>query len=257
MNEVIVDASISEVREMRPTEQFKRRLTTNKPSADAPSRLRPSPKTEYYETNVRVENAYEKPEANNQKRGAVVEESSQPQSLLLYEQEQPSLISTIFSSDFYSDVWYRCFLKPMTRKHRPVPYRDSFQRRVLQQIGIPVAQLNCGLHGIFRRPEYPLIGMVFTYNNFIDNLYRYGEDEDAKEPAVQLIRMLFHALPGEDIQTTHLGGCAGAHLTPSIIGRVFEAWEAAKPDITYEYYKQQRLGSRLGRAVPTIDRGSS
>jgi len=130
-----------------------------------------------------------------------------------------------------SDVWYRRFLKPLARKNPRVPYRDSFKRRVLQPMGIPAAEMD-GLHEIFRptHVQYsPLIGMLFTNNNFIDNLYRYG---DPQEPAVELVNMLFHALPGGDIQTTHLGSCAGAHLSPSIIGLFFEALEEAKPEIT-------------------------
>jgi hypothetical protein len=66
----------------------------------------------------------------------------------------------------------------------------------------------------------------FTYNNFINNLFRYGDPE---EPAVDLIKMLFHILPGGEIQTTHLGSSPGAHLSADSIGKMFECFEELAP----------------------------
>lgn len=135
-------------------------------------------------------------------------------------------------SRVFNDVWYRHFLKPITScRNRAVPYNESFKRRILRPVGIPVAQF-AGFHAMFNAPHRhysPLIGLLFTYNNFIDNLYRYG---DPDEPAVELIKSLFHVLPGGEVQATHLGSCAGAHLSPSIIGELFEALERLKPKLT-------------------------
>lgn len=128
-------------------------------------------------------------------------------------------------SNHGGNVWYRRFLKPIIRKHRHVPLRESFRRRVIHSVGIPVHELQ-GFHQLFA-PEYrhysPLTGMIFTYNNFVDNLYRYGDPE---EPAVQIIRILFHMLPGGDIQPTHLGSNPGAHLSAGCIGVILEALQA-------------------------------
>jgi RNase P protein component len=38
--------------------------------------------------------------------------------------------------------------------------------------------------------------------------------------------MLFHMLPGGEIQPTHLGSSPGAHLTPDSVGKMFECFEA-------------------------------
>ena len=65
----------------------------------------------------------------------------------------------------------------------------------------------------------------FTYNNFIPNLFRYGDDS---EPATQLTRMLFHILPGGEIQATHAGRNAAAHLSPSVIGELLVCFEQQK-----------------------------
>lgn len=122
------------------------------------------------------------------------------------------------------DVWYRRFIKPLTRKTKFMAYEQAFARRTLQPVGIPIPSLQ-GLHESFL-PNYshysPLFGMIFTYNNFVDNLYRYG---DGEAPIVQLIQKLFHLLPGGEIQATHIGREAAAHLSPSVIGEIFEAVE--------------------------------
>lgn len=127
-----------------------------------------------------------------------------------------------------SDVWYRRIVKPLARKTPLLSYQDSFKRRVLNPAGIPVQQLS-GLHEVFL-PEYcqysPLVGMIFSYNNFIDNLYRDG---DSNEAAVVLVRSLFHALPGGVVQPTHLGKCVGAHLSAAIIGEIFRVVEQTDP----------------------------
>jgi hypothetical protein len=128
------------------------------------------------------------------------------------------------------DVWYRKFVKPLTRKHRSVPYRESFQQRMLRPVGIPIYSSNNNsssvistLQELFKpsmRYYSPLYGMIFTYNNCIDNLYRYGNPQS--DPSVVLIRMLFHSLPGGEVQATHLSGMAAAHLSPSVIGVILE-----------------------------------
>ena len=133
----------------------------------------------------------------------------------------------------YNDVWYRRFLKPIAGRscqNRPVPYRESFHRRVLRPVGVPVAELQ-GIHEHFK-PSHsrysPLIGMIFSYNNFVSNLYRYGGPED---PAVELVRLLFHALPGGEILPTHLGSTSGAHLSAAIIGEAFRTFEQMQPQL--------------------------
>jgi hypothetical protein len=129
----------------------------------------------------------------------------------------------------YRDVWYRRYLKHFAASgNRSVPFHDSFKRRVLQPAGIPVTEDLAKLHELFHpshRQYSPLIGMIFTYNNFINNLYRYG---DANEPAVNLIQSLFHALPGGEIQTTHLFKFAGAHLSAAVVGSILEVLEGFK-----------------------------
>jgi hypothetical protein len=66
-------------------------------------------------------------------------------------------------SQHFNDVWYRRFLKPLSRS-QVVPYRESFRRRVLRAVGIPVAQLQ-GVHEVFK-PSYrrysPLHGMMVS-----------------------------------------------------------------------------------------------
>jgi hypothetical protein len=66
-------------------------------------------------------------------------------------------------SQHFNDVWYRQFLKPMSRS-QVVPYRESFKRRVLRAVGIPVAELQ-GVHEAFK-PSYrrysPLHGMTVS-----------------------------------------------------------------------------------------------
>lgn len=136
----------------------------------------------------------------------------------------------------YQDVWYRFFLRPFASSNRSVPYHETFRRRVLQPVGIPVAEVD-GFHEMFNsqfRHYSPLTGMIFTYNNFIDNLYCYG---DPDEPAVILVHSLFHALPGGEIQATHLGRCAGAHLSPGVIGVLFEAYEHLVAELKEWSYK--------------------
>jgi hypothetical protein len=129
----------------------------------------------------------------------------------------------------YRDVWYRRYLKHFAASgNRSVPFHESFKRHVLQPAGIPVTKDLVKFHELFRpshRQYSPLIGMIFTYNNFINNLYRYG---DAEEPAVHLIQSLFHSLPGGEIQTTHLFKFAGAHLSAAVVGNIFEAFERIK-----------------------------
>jgi hypothetical protein len=128
----------------------------------------------------------------------------------------------------YKDVWYRRFLKPLSKKDSRVSNRDVFRRRAFHSSGIPVAELE-GFHKFFE-PSYrrysPLYGLLFSYNNMVDNLYRYG-NADA-EPAVALIRSLFHQLPGGDVQPTHLGSEPGAHLSASLIGLLIEKFESLK-----------------------------
>lgn len=144
------------------------------------------------------------------------------------------------------DVWYRLLLQPLTRKNRAVPYSESFQRRMMRPAGIPVFGVT-NIHELFK-PAYrqysPLFGMIYTYNNFIDNLYRYG---DPQKPAVHLVQHLFHGLPGGEIQTTHLGGAAGAHLSPAIIGKAFETFEELRPQLeaTKEKQREKLLADRL------------
>ena len=124
------------------------------------------------------------------------------------------------------NVWYRHVVKPFIRENRPPSYRQAFQRRIVKQAGIPVAQLN-GLHEVFL-PSFlqysPLIGMIFAHNHFVDNLYRYGNPQ--QEVAVRLIRLLFHILPGGEIQPTHASRNASAYLSPGLVGTIFEEWEA-------------------------------
>jgi hypothetical protein len=66
-------------------------------------------------------------------------------------------------SQHFNDVWYRRFLKLLSRS-RAVPYRESFRRRVLRPVGIPVAELQ-GVHEVFK-PMYrrysPLHGMTVS-----------------------------------------------------------------------------------------------
>ena len=126
------------------------------------------------------------------------------------------------------NVWYRKFLKPLIRDSRKPTYKDSFERRIVHSVGVPVEEIE-GLHAMFQ-PHYrhysPLQGMIFSYNNFVNNLYRYGDEQ--QEPAVALIQQLFHVLPGGEIQPTHAGRNAGAHLTPGLIGNMFEELEHVK-----------------------------
>ena len=126
-----------------------------------------------------------------------------------------------------NNVWYRNFLKPFIWETRPT-YKDAFRRRITQTVGIPGDEIE-GLHAIFKadyRQYSPLQGMIFSYNHFVNNLYRYGDKE--REPAVALIQELFHVLPGGEIQPTHAGRNSGSHLTPSLIGDVFEELERMK-----------------------------
>lgn len=134
-------------------------------------------------------------------------------------------------SRVFHDVWYRRFLKPFAHcnKHS-FSLQESFRQRVLTPVGIPLDEVS-RLHEMFKPTHLhfsPLIGAIFTYNNFIDNLYRYGSPDEA---AVILIRSLFHALPGGEIQTTHLGRCAGAHVSSSVIGEILELFEKAKSEL--------------------------
>jgi hypothetical protein len=66
-------------------------------------------------------------------------------------------------SQHFNDVWYRRFLKPLSRS-QAVPYHESFRRRVLRAVGIPVIELQ-GLHEVFK-PSYrrysPLHGMMVS-----------------------------------------------------------------------------------------------
>jgi hypothetical protein len=66
-------------------------------------------------------------------------------------------------SQHFNDVWYRRFLKPLSRS-QVVPYHESFRRRVLRSVGIPVAELQ-GIHEVFK-PSYrrysPLHGMMVS-----------------------------------------------------------------------------------------------
>lgn len=145
----------------------------------------------------------------------------------------------------FGDVWYRRFLKPLTRQNPPIPYHVSFKRHTMRPKGIPVQQLE-GVHELFR-PSYrhysPLIGMTFTHNNFIDNLYRYGDPSD---PATDLVRRLFHALPGGEIDATHLGREAGSHLSPTIVGSIFETFESFKTSpLSSEERKVQDLADEF------------
>ena len=143
-----------------------------------------------------------------------------------------------------SDVWYRRIVRPLSRKTSLISYQESFKRRVLNPAGIPVQQLS-GLHEVFV-PKYchysPLVGMIFSYNNFIDNLYRDG---DSNEPAVALVRSMFHALPGDVVQPTHLGKCVAAHLSAAIIGEIFRVVEQT------ETQDSRRLTKRLSTAIMT------
>jgi hypothetical protein len=66
-------------------------------------------------------------------------------------------------SQHFDDVWYRRFLKPLSRS-QAVPYRESFRRRVLRAVGIPVAELQ-GVHEVFKlshRRYSPLHGMMVS-----------------------------------------------------------------------------------------------
>jgi hypothetical protein len=148
-----------------------------------------------------------------------------------YEEESPSLMG---DKRMYSDVWYRRFLRPFTGhccwRQPAVSLYEAFQLRVLRPIGIPVEEI-AGYHERFKSTHVhlsPLIGLVFTYNNFIDNLYRYG---DPVEPAAILIRALFHVLPGGEIQPTHLGSSAGSHLSSGVIGKLLIEVERLRPTL--------------------------
>jgi geranylgeranyl pyrophosphate synthase len=139
-----------------------------------------------------------------------------------------------------NDVWYRKFLKPFIQNNKTASYRDCFQRRVIRTVGIPVTEVH-GLHELFEaeyRRYSPLQGMLFAHNNMMDNLYRYGVDD---EVAVQLIRELFHVLPGGEIQTTHVGRKTAAHLSSSIVGDLLVAWEEWKRNAEKDDASQDQL----------------
>jgi hypothetical protein len=143
-----------------------------------------------------------------------------------------SVDQSVAKSRVYSDVWYRRFLKPLTAQthQKALSLREAFKLRVLQPTGIPVEEV-AGFHEMIRPTHLhlsPMIGVLFTYNNFIDNLYRYG---DPDEPAVVLVKALFHVLPGGDIQATHLGSAAGSHLSPDLVGRILEGLESLRPTL--------------------------
>jgi hypothetical protein len=149
-----------------------------------------------------------------------------------YEEESSSL--AMADKQMYSDVWYRRFLRPFIAhyccRQPAVSLYQAFQLRVLRPIGIPVAEI-AGYHERFKSTHAhlsPLIGLIFTYNNFIDNLYRYG---DPIEPAVILIRALFHVLPGGEIQPTHLGSSAGSHLSSGVVGQLLVEVERLRPTL--------------------------
>ncbi|KAL7561285.1 hypothetical protein ACA910_022554 [Epithemia clementina (nom. ined.)] len=153
------------------------------------------------------------------------------------------------------NVWYRNILKPLIRETRTT-YRDAFKRRIVHSVGVPVEEIE-GLHALFK-PEFrhysPLQGMIFSYNNFVNNMYRYGDKE--QEPAVALIKELFHVLPGGEIQPTHAGRNAGAHLTPALIGDIFEELEIAKAETFSERTAdifQQLLSERLADLISRHD----
>jgi hypothetical protein len=149
----------------------------------------------------------------------------------------------------FKDVWYRPLLRPLAY-HRSFSYYDSFTRRVLRPVGIPVEDLR-ELHETFKpshRIYSPLFGMIFNYNNFIDNAYKFG---DSDETAVQLIRLMFHLLPGGDIHTTHIGSCPAAHFSAGIIGRIFETFENLKCELS-DLTVKDRVGKLSDELVRMI-----
>ena len=104
--------------------------------------------------------------------------------------------------------------------------------------------------------QYSLLqGMIFSYNHFVNNLYRYGDKE--REPAVTLIQELFHVLPGGDIQPTHAGRNSGAHLTPSLIGDIFEELERMKSksqgEKDFDTIRQKLSGNLAGIIDKHVD----
>lgn len=131
------------------------------------------------------------------------------------------------------NVWYRNFLKPLIRDTHPT-YKDAFMRRVVPSVGIPVSEID-GVHALFKvefRHYSPLQGMIFSYNNYINNLHRYGDKD--QEPAAALVQELFHILPGGEIQPTHAGRNAGAHLSPGLIGDIFQEIERLKSQSNHQ-----------------------
>ena len=155
-----------------------------------------------------------------------------------------------------NNVWYRSFLKPFIRETRPT-YKDAFRGRIVQTVGVPVDEIE-GLHAIFKadyRQYSPLQGLIFSYNHFVNNLYRYGDKE--REPAVALIQELFHVLPGGDIQPTHAGRNSGSHLTPSLIGDVFEELERMKSksqgEKDFDTIRQKLSGNLAGIINKHVD----
>jgi hypothetical protein len=100
------------------------------------------------------------------------------------------------------------------------------------QDGIPIEQV-VGIHEMFRSNYVhlsPLIGVIYTRNNFIDNLYRHG---DSNEPAAALIRALFDVGNNNEgsIPVQRRSSAAGSHVSADLIGRLLEGLEGLRPTL--------------------------
>jgi hypothetical protein len=193
-----------------------------------------------------------------------------------------------------SSVWYRHFLQPVAylvagREQSPeidtekeeafstrptlVPFQKVVsQRQSTHPIGILLNRQRIDyrtLHAAFRkshRQYSPILGLVFTYNNFVRNLYHFGgislteknettpadsstslvdscEGEMEENLASALVLRLFHMLPGGAIPPTHLAKNAASHLTPASVAAIFEAWEKAKLNLSSDESSMSTLAT--------------
>jgi hypothetical protein len=134
--------------------------------------------------------------------------------------------------------WYRRCWKtgtPQSSRRKAHSLRQAFaQLGVVHepQDGIPMEQV-VGFHEMFQSNYLhlsPLIGVIYTHNNFIDNLYRHG---DSNEPAVALIRALFDAGASDtcSIPVQRRISAAGSHVSADLIGRLLEGLDGLRPTL--------------------------
>ena len=73
----------------------------------------------------------------------------------------------------------------------------------------------------------PMHGFAWWRSRVVENLYRYGDTDDA---TIKMLHELFYLNPGDDItfDVTHLKRKPAAHLTPQTVGKILYTMETVK-----------------------------